>query len=62
MKNLRPGQVCTINNRVYRAKKRIDGCHGCSLNNFFTCPEIVDSRNGKKPLNCDINNIILVRI
>lgn len=62
MKTPKPGQFCTINNSVFRAKKRVDGCKGCVLNDFFTCPNITDSRNGLPLLECSLNNIILVRV
>ena len=62
MKTPKAGQLCTINNTVYRAKKRTNKCDGCALNDFFRCPNIVDRRHGTPPLQCDINNIILVRI
>lgn len=62
MKVSRPGQLCTINNVVYRAVKRVNGCHGCALNSFELCPNIVDVRNGNKPLQCSIDNFVLKRI
>lgn len=63
MKTPKPGQFCTINNIVYRAKRRTYGCRGCALDDFIMCPNIVDSKgNHKKPLNCDLNDIILVRV
>lgn len=62
MKTPKPGQLCTINNTVYRARKRHNGCEGCSLNSLILCPNIVDSRNGKQLLECAITNIILVKI
>lgn len=64
MKTPKPGQLCTINNTVYRAKSRTTscGCFGCDLDDIALCPNIVDSRNGVKMLNCVENNIILKRI
>ena len=62
MKTPKPGQLCTINNAVYRAKRRINGCYGCALNSIVMCPNVVDSRNGHPLLECAINDIILVRV
>lgn len=63
MKTPKPGQLCTINGVIYRAKKRSKGCRGCALDDYTLCPNIVDSRSdGSRPLNCGINNIILVRV
>lgn len=62
MKTPKPGQFCTINGIVYRAKRRINKCKGCALDNIFTCPNIVDSRNGIRPLECSLYNIILVKV
>lgn len=62
MKTPKPGQFCTINNVLYRGKRRTDGCRGCALDNVFLCPNIVDSRNGTRPLDCSLNDIILVRV
>ena len=61
MKVTKPGQLCMINNVLYRARKRVNGCFGCSLNSPMLCPNIVDCRNGVRPLQCDGNNIILVK-
>jgi hypothetical protein len=61
MISLKPGQLCMINNTLYRAKKRENGCNGCALDNI-TCPNIADSRNGEQLLNCSIDNIILKRV
>ena len=62
MKTPRPGQLCTINNVVYRARSRTNGCIGCAFNSLLLCPNIADSRNGHKKLSCFENNIILKRI
>ena len=62
MKTPKPGQLCTINNVVYRAAKRTNGCIGCALNNILICPRIVDSRNGTPPIDCYTEQIILKRL
>lgn len=61
MKHFKPGQLATINNVVYRAKRRKNGCQGCSLNDI-TCPNIVDSRIGKRPLACSLDDVIFIRM
>lgn len=61
MKILKPGQLVTINNVVYRAHKRIDGCKGCSLNSFDMCPNIVDYRM-EPILTCNVSNIIFKKV
>lgn len=62
MKTPKPGQFCTINGTVYRAKKRIRDCQGCALDNILLCPNIVDRRKEKPELECELNNIILIRV
>lgn len=62
MKTPKPGQFFTYNNVVYRAKKRTKGCNGCALNNYVSCPNIKDARTNNKRLECESNNIILVRM
>lgn len=62
MKTPKPGQFCVIDNVYYRARKRVNGCYGCALNNVVLCPNVIDSRNGVPRLECAINNIILQRI
>lgn len=64
---LKPGQFCTINNTLYRAKKRdvtkFLECTGCALNNFFTCPNICYANyNKQKQIDCDKHSIILVKV
>lgn len=61
MKTPKPGQFCTINKTLYRAKRRTDGCFGCALDNIFLCPNVVDCRS-KKTLQCAANGIILVKV
>ena len=62
MKTPRPGQLCTINNIVYRAYKRTEDCYGCDLNKFMLCPNIVDRRYEEPPLLCGLKGIIFKRI
>lgn len=62
MKPLKPGQICTIDGYVFRAKRRTNGCEGCALDSLILCPNIVDSRNGVRQLDCTIDGIILQRI
>lgn len=61
MKTPKPGQFCSINGTIYRAKRRTCGCRGCALDDIILCPNITDSRSISKPLDCTINNIILVK-
>lgn len=62
MKTPKPGQFCTINGVVYRAKKRINGCRGCALDNIVLCPSIIDLRYNTSKFDCSLNNIILVKV
>lgn len=64
MKTPKPGQLCTINNVVYRAKKRTNGCDGCDLDSILRCPNIYDYRQSFNPkkIDCTIKGIILKRI
>lgn len=43
-KILKPGQLHTINNQVYRVKKREYGCQGCAFNNVLLCPNVLFKR------------------
>ena len=56
---VRPGQLCTIDDVVYRAHNRIDGCFMCALNSMLRCPNIVKQRGY---IECDVTNIILLRV
>ena len=58
MKNLKPGQLATIRNTLYRATKRIDGCKGCDLNDDLMCPNIRDKRFAPPVYNCELCDII----
>lgn len=62
MKNLRPGQICTIRNKQYRAKARTLGCKGCAFN-IFNCPAIkfANMVNISK-IHCEVDNIIFEEI
>ena len=67
MKRLKPGQLCTINKVLYRAKKRASenfmSCTGCALNNPCSCPNIAfQNVENKQPLNCDIDGLIFVKV
>lgn len=62
MKTPKPGQLYTINGVLYRAKRRTDGCFGCSLNSVLLCPNVVDARNGHKPFDCNNYDIIFVKV
>lgn len=62
MKTPKPGQFCTIDGVVYRAKKRTNECQGCALDSLILCPNIVDKRYEKPKLECVLNNIILSRV
>ena len=62
MKTPKPGQFCAINGVIYRAKKRTTiGCSGCVLNDPFLCPN-VGYKGVEKPLKCDIQQIILIKV
>lgn len=59
---LKPGQLCTINNNVFRAKKREAGCEGCFFENcFFTCPGVLDAKKKEKKIDCLMLGIVLKR-
>ena len=62
MKTPKPGQFCTIGGTLYRARKRTNECQGCALDDLLLCPNIVDRRTDKPELECDLNNIILVKV
>lgn len=62
MKSLKPGQLCTINRTVYRAKKRVLDCKGCSLDSPFTCPNMKFQNTSNKHFPCIEQGIILVKV
>ena len=57
MTALKPGQLCTINNVVYRAVMRTHGCTGCALSDITRCPNV-----GKRRIECWRYNVILKNI
>lgn len=64
MKDLKSGQLCTINSQLYRAKARINGCKGCAFNTIPGCPNIVFKNVPKQEdeIACKINQVILVKV
>lgn len=58
---LKPGQLCTINKNVFRAKRRIAGCKGCFFNEVLLCPS-VKYKNKSKKIDCILLDIILVKV
>jgi len=63
MKTPKPGQFAIINDVLYRAAHRTDGCEGCAFNNAFTCPNILDPRDStKNRLKCNSYGIILKKV
>jgi hypothetical protein len=60
---LKPGQLCTLNGTVYRAKKKTAGCEGCHFNrNVFMCPAVTNMRSNKCKLDCQLDGIILQKL
>lgn len=60
---IRPGQLCTINNHVFRAKKKIAGCSGCFYEHCIFCPATVKKNaDPKKRIDCGITSIVLVLV
>lgn len=62
MKTPKPGQFCSLDGVLFRAKKREDGCKGCALNDFFLCPNMNNSKKPEIVLECAVNGIILTRV
>ena len=60
-KFIKNGQLLTINNCVYKARKRKNGCHGCDLNDISLCPCITDIRHEKR-YDCSMYGVILKRV
>jgi len=61
MKHYKPGQIVSVNDNMYRAKKRTAGCEGCVLNDILLCPGVVVKDVGKQ-LDCSTDGIILVNV
>ena len=59
---LKPGQLITLNNTVYQAKSRENGCQGCDRNSINLCPMIVDRRFEEPRYDCETYGVILKRI
>lgn len=60
---LKPGQFCTINNHVFRAKKKTAGCYKCFFENCVFCPAVRKKGvDDPKRIDCGITGIILVKI
>ena len=57
-KTLKPGQFYTYNGKVYRLKRRMDGCKGCALRNPIVCPGVKDSKTGSQIIDCQLYNVI----
>lgn len=67
MKTIKPGQLCTINHVLYRAKRKESGhfldCTGCALNNPMSCPNIAFTNcDNKTPINCESDGLIFVKV
>lgn len=61
MKHYKPGQIISINDTNYRAKRRTNGCEGCVLNDILLCPGVV-IKNVGKALDCSTDDIILTNV
>lgn len=61
-KFIKPGQLITVNNTVYKARKRECGCRGCDLNDYSLCPSVIDSTTKEKRYDCAMYQVILKRI
>lgn len=57
---LKPGQLCTFHNNVYRAARKTNGCEGCAFNhNVYVCPVMIAK---SKRIDCLLDNIILKKV
>lgn len=59
---IKPGQFCTINHILYRAKKRTHYCDGCDLNSVYVCPNIKRDNTTQKRVSCAQTGIIFKRV
>lgn len=62
MIHVKAGKIYTINNVVYQARKRTNGCRGCAFNNVLLCPNVVDRRSRENQISCQLDNVILVKL
>lgn len=60
-KYIKNGQLITIGTCVYKARRRINGCHGCDLNDITLCPCIADSRSERR-YDCSMYDVLLKRL
>lgn len=54
-----PGRFINLNGTVLRIRKRIDGCKGCCLNGFYTCPNITALNNNA--IDCTYYGVIFTK-
>lgn len=62
MKPIKPGQFYWHNGSLFRAVKRSNGCEGCALDGFFSCPNVKAKNSHQKRPNCELNQIIFVKV
>lgn len=57
-KKIKPGWFYYANGLQYQARKRTNGCEGCSLKSIILCPNVPFNQNAP---DCEQNGIILVK-
>lgn len=61
-KPLKPGQLCTIDEEVYRAKARTCMCAGCSFG-ILSCPNLpVANEKRTQKIDCTTHWVILTKV
>lgn len=60
-KPLKPGQLCMVDDVLYRAKPRKRGCQGCSFS-WLTCPNAPVANEKREPrVDCTTHWVILTK-
>lgn len=60
---MKPGQLCMLNDHLFRAKHKKCGCEGCYFEDaWLMCPSVTLKNRNVKKIDCVLDNIILVKV
>lgn len=62
MKQIKPGQFCSIDGMVLRARSKTIGCEGCVFkDNISRCPGVFDAKKKQSKIDCTSLGIIFTK-